>query len=57
MTSSSPVVTSLDVDSFQQNTATLLEGNNAFFDLHGAWARNMYDGPHYFGIQYRTHSY
>ena len=53
MTSSSHVVTSLDVDGFQQNIATLLEGNNDFFDLHGAWARSMYDGSHYFGIQYR----
>ena len=54
MTSSNYVVTSLDVDGFQQNTATLLKGNTAFLDLHGVWARNMYDGPHYFGIQYRT---
>ena len=54
ITSSSFVVTSLDVDGFQQNTATLLKGNNTFLDLHGAWARYMYDGPHYFRIQYRT---
>ena len=54
MTSSSHVVTSLDVDGFQQNTATLLKGNNAFLDLHGAWARSLYAGPHYFGIQYLT---
>ena len=54
MTSSSHVVTSLEVDGFQHNTATFLKGNNAFLDLHGAWARNMFDGPHYFNIQYRT---
>ena len=54
MSSSSYVVTSLEVDGFQQNTATLLKGNNAFLDLHGAWARNFYAGPHYFTIQYRT---
>ena len=54
MTSSSYVVTALDVDGFHHNTATLLKGDNAFLDLHGAWARNLYAGPHYFGIQYRT---
>ena len=54
MTSSSHVVTSLEVDGFQHNTATLLKGNNAFLDLHGAWARNLYVGLHYFTIQYRT---
>ena len=54
MASSSHVVTSLEVDGFQQNTATFLKGDNAFLDLHGAWARNLYDGPHYFSIRYRT---
>ena len=54
MTSSSAVVTSLEVDGFHHNTATLLKGDNAFLDLHGAWARNLYAGPHYFTIQYRT---
>ena len=48
------VVTSLEVDGLQYTTATLLKGSNAFLDLHGAWARNMYAGPHYFNIQYRT---
>ena len=48
------VVTSLEVDGFHHNTATFLQGNNAFLGLHGAWARNFYDGPHYFSIQYRT---
>ena len=54
MTSSSHVVTSLEVDGFQQNTATLLKGDNAFLDLHGAWAKTLYTGLHYFTIQYRT---
>ena len=54
LTSSSAVVTSLGVDGFQHNTATFLKGNNPFLDLHGAWARNVYPGPHYFNIQYRT---
>ena len=54
LTSSSHVVTSLEVDGFHQNTATFLKGDNAFLDLHGAWARNLYYGPHYFSIQYRT---
>ena len=48
------MVASLDVDGFQQGTATLLKGDNAFLDLHGAWARNFYAGPHYFSIQYHT---
>ena len=55
MASSSHMVTSLDVDGFHHNTATLFKGDNAFLDLHGAWARNLYAGPHYFGIQYRTY--
>ena len=50
------VVTSLEVDGFYHNTATLLQGNNAFLGLHGAWARNLFAGPHYFTIQYRTHT-
>ena len=54
MASPNYVVTSLEVDGLQYTTATLLKGNNAFLDLHGAWARNMYAGPHYFNLQYRT---
>ena len=54
MTSASHVVTSLEVDGFQQNTANFIKGNNAFLDLHGAWARSLYAGPHYFTIRYRT---
>ena len=54
MASPSHVVTSLEVDGFHHGTATLLKGDNAFLDLHGAWARKMYDGSHYFNIQYRT---
>ena len=54
MVSPSHVVTSLEVDGLQHTTATLLKGNNHFLDLHGAWARYMYAGPHYFNIQYRT---
>ena len=42
MASSSHMITSLDVDGFHHNTATLVKGNNAFLDLHGAWARNLY---------------
>ena len=54
MTSSSLMITSLDVDHFHHNTATLVKGNNAFLDLHGAWARNLYAELHYFGNQYHT---
>ena len=54
MTSPNYMVTSLEVDGFQQNTANLMKGNNSFLDLHGAWARNLYTGLHYFNIQYRT---
>ena len=54
MTTPNYVVTSLTIDSFHHNTATLLKGHNAFLDLHGAWARNMRVGPHYFNILYRT---
>ena len=54
MTSPNCMVTSLEVDGFQQNTANLMKGNNTFLDLHGAWARNLYTGLHYFNIQYRT---
>ena len=54
MVSHSHVDTSLGVDGFQRTTAAFLKGNNAFLDLHGAWAGNMYAGPHYFNIQYRT---
>ena len=50
----SHVVASLEVDGFNLNTATLIKGDNRFLDLHGAWARNVYAGPHYFNIQYRT---
>ena len=54
MTSPNYMVTSLGVDGFQQNTANLIKGNNSFLDLHGAWARDLYTGLHYFNIQYRT---
>ena len=50
------VVTSLEMDGFHYNTATFLQGNNAFLGLHGATARNIYAGPHYFSIQYRTYT-
>ena len=56
MVSADYVVTSLTVDGFHHNTATLLKGNNAFLDLHGAWARNIYAGPHYFNILYRAYA-
>ena len=54
MISPNYMVTSLGVDGFQQNTANLIKGNNSFLDLHGAWARDLYTGLHYFNIQYRT---
>ena len=57
MASSAAMVTSLEVDGFHQNTATFLQGSNAFtkfLSLHGAWARDMKDGSHHIGIQYRT---
>ena len=41
------VVTALSVDGFPQPTSVLLKGNNAFLDLHGAWARYYYRGVHY----------
>ena len=56
MTTPYYVVTSLEMDGFHHNTATFLQGNNAFLGLHGAMARNIYAGPHYFSIQYRTHT-
>ena len=54
MASPSHLVTSLEVDGFHLDSAVLIKGNNAFLDLHGAWARNVYPGPHYFNLQYRT---
>ena len=48
------VVTSLEMDGFHHNTATFMQGNNDFLALHGAMARNIYAGPHYFSIQYRA---
>ena len=54
MTTQSHVVTSLEVDGFHYDTATLPKGDNVFLDLHGAWARNLYPGQHYFTTQYRT---
>ena len=54
MSSPNHVVAALSVDGFHQPTSVLLKGNNAFLDLHGAWARYYYKGPHYFNIQYRT---
>ena len=54
MTTPSHVVTALDVNGFHQHTTSFLKGDNAFLDLHGAWAGNSYAGLHYFGIQYRT---
>jgi len=54
MSSPNHVVAALSVDGFHQPTSVLLKGNNAFLDLHGAWARQYRTGPHYFNIQYRT---
>jgi len=54
MTSPSHVATSLQVDGFFHNTAAFHKGDNDFLNLHGAWARSIYAGPHYFGILYRT---
>ena len=48
------VVTALNVNGFHQHSTSFLKGNNAFLDLHGAWAGNGYAGLYYFGIQYRT---
>ena len=52
MTTWSHVVTSLEVDGFHYDTATLVKGDNVFLDLHGAWARILYPGQHYFSTQY-----
>ena len=54
MATPSHVVTALDVNGFHQRTTSFLKGNNAFLDLHGAWAGYCRDGLYYFGIQYRT---
>ena len=50
------VVTSLEVDGSQHTTAALHKGEfeTDFLDMHSAWARNMYAGPHYFNILYRS---
>ena len=48
------MVSSLEVDSFFYNTATLLKGDTNFLDLYGTWARNIYAGPYYFRIPYCT---
>ena len=50
----SHVIASLNVDGFHHNSASLIKGNNAFLDLHDAWARNTYGGLHYFSLLYRT---
>ena len=54
MTSPSHMLTALSVDGFHQHTTSFIKGNNAFLDLHGAWAGNTQVGVHYFNIQYRT---
>ena len=54
MTTPSHVVTALDVNGFPPHTTQFIKGNDAFLDLHGAWAGNCHDGLYYFGIQYRT---
>ena len=54
MTTPSHVVTALDVNGFPPHTTHFIKGNDAFLDLHGAWAGNCHDGLYYFGIQYRT---
>ena len=54
MATLSTVVTALDINGFHQHTTSFLKGNNAFLDLHGAWAGRCRDGLNYFGIQYRT---
>ena len=52
MTAPGHVVTALDVTGFHQRTTSFLKGNNAFLDLHGAWAGNSRSGLYYFHIQY-----
>ena len=54
MTTSSHMVTALNVNAFHQHSTSFLKGNTAFLDLHGAWGGNGRTGLHYFGIQYRT---
>ena len=52
MTSNAAMVTSLEMDAFHQNTATVIQDSNSFtkfLSLHGAWAINMKDGSHHFG--------
>ena len=53
MTFPSHMAASLGVDGFHHTTATSHKDNH-FLDLHGAWARNLYVGSHYFDMQYRT---
>ena len=55
MSSPSYMVTALNVDGFHQLTTTLVKGLSAIHDLHGAWARYYFPGPHYFSLMYRTY--
>ena len=48
------LVSTLEVDGFQLDSPVLIKGENAFLDLHGAWAWNINAGPHHFNLQYRT---
>ena len=54
MTTSSHVVTALNVNGFYQHTTSFIKGDSSYVNLHGAWAGYEHDGLHYFGIQYRT---
>ena len=56
MESPSHMDTALLLDGFHYHTTVILKGDNNFLDLHGAGARYLYTGEHYFSILYRTPS-
>ena len=54
MSSSSHLVTALDVNGFYQQSTPHIKGNILFLDLHGASASHYSSGIHYFNILYRS---
>ena len=54
MVAPSNVFTALEVNGFHYHTTVIMKGNNDFLDLHGAGARQLYTGVHYFNMLYST---
>ena len=54
MSSSSYLVTALDVDGFYQQSTPCVKGQNSFLALQGAHAGEYTTGIHYFNILYRS---